>query len=253
VSGTTYYWRVNATNAFGTSAYSTVWSFGTAVSSGIAPVTLGSTAGFAILAGSKVTSVPASAITGNVGLSPAAGSNYVLTQPEVTGTIFTVNAAGPAGYVMDPTTLTTAKGDLTIAYQDARDRTPVPVGTFLNPGSAGDIGGMVLAPGLYKFTGSAFINSNVTLTGSATDVWIFQCATDLTVANNVHVILGGSAKAANIFWQVGTSAGLGTTVDFQGTIMADQSITVNSASTVHGRLLAFTAAVTLIQDAIILP
>ncbi|MFH0918836.1 MAG: ice-binding family protein [Fibrobacterota bacterium] len=225
-----------------------------AVSIPLVPVTLGSTANFAILAGSLVSNAPASTITGNIGLSPAAGSNitgFGLT--EVTGTIYTVDATGPAGSVSAASMLTTAQGDLTIAYNDAAERTPVPTGPFLNPGS-GNIGGLTLVPGLYKFTsGLSIAGSDVTLTGSATDVWIFQIAADLNVGTGIHVILAGGALAANIFWQVGTSATLGTTAVFKGTIMADQSISLNTGATLDGRALASIAAVTLASNTVTRP
>ena len=226
-------------------------AYSVAVSQPQPPVTLGAADGFAVLAGSLISSVPTSDITGDVGLSPASGSNITgLTSPEVTGTIYTVDAFGPAGSVADPILLTAAKGDLTIAYNDAAGRTPVPTGSFLNPGG-GNIGGLTLVSGLYKFTSAALITgSDVTLTGGATDVWIFQIAQTLTVGDDIEVILTGGALASNIFWQVGTSATLGTTSVFKGTIMADQSISLNNLATVEGRMLAFTGAVTLVSNTI---
>lgn len=219
-------------------------------------VNLRSTAGFAVLAGSLVSNVPTSAVTGNIGLSPATGGNITGFGPtEVTGTIYTVDASGPAGSVPAASTLTTAKGDLTLAYNDAAGRTPVPSGPFLNPDNgSGNIGGLTLAPGLYKFTSTVSITgSNLTLTGSATDVWIFQIASSLNVGNGIHVILAGGARAANIFWQVGTSATLGTTSVFKGTILADQSISLNTGASLEGRALASIAAVTLASSTITQP
>jgi len=142
-----------------------------AVSQPQPPVPLGTADGFAILAASLISNIPTSAITGDVGLSPASGSNITgLTSQEVTGTIYTVDASGPPGSVPDATLLTAAQGDLTIAYNDAAGRTPVPTGDFLNPGG-GNIGGLSLVSGLYKFTSSASITgSDVTLTGGATEV-----------------------------------------------------------------------------------
>ena len=103
---------------------------------------------------------------------------------------------------------------------------------------------MNLAPGLYKFTTTALITgSDVTLTGGPDDVWIFQCAQDLQLGSGIKVILAGGARASNVFWQVGTSAVLGTSSDFKGTIMADQAITMNTSSTIEGRALAFAAGV----------
>lgn len=219
-----------------------------------APINLGSTAKFAVLAGSLVSNIPSSAITGDIGLSPAAGSKITgFGSTEVTGTIFTADATGPAGSVTAASELTTAKGDLTIAYNDAAGRTPIPAGAYLNPG-AGNLGGMTLTAGLYKFTGGLSITgSDLTLTGNATDVWIFQIASNLTVGNGIKVILAGDAKAANIFWQVGTSATLGTTSAFKGTIMADQSISLNTGASLDGRALASIAAVTLASNTITRP
>jgi hypothetical protein len=124
----------------------------------------------------------------------------------------------------------------------------------LNPGS-GNLGGLTLSNGgLYKFTGAALISgSDLTLTGSATNVWIFQIASELTVDNGIQVILAGNAQASNIFWQVGTSAALGSTTIFEGTIMAHDSITFATGATLDGRALAQTAAVTLESTTITIP
>jgi len=215
-----------------------------------APVNLLSTSRFAILAETEITDVPPSAITGDVGLSPA-GRSYIsgLTSPEVAGSIYAASDGG-AVTVM----LTKAQGDLTIAYNDAAGRTPVPTGPFLNPGS-GNLGGLNLAPGLYKFTSGALLSgSDLTLTGtdSATNVWIFQIASTLTVDNGMHVILAGGAQASNIFWQVASYAALGTTTLFEGTIMAHDQITFATGATLDGRALAQTA-VTLQSTTITIP
>ena len=217
-------------------------------------VNLGSTAKFAVLAGSLISNIPGSAITGDVALSPAAGSMITgFGAKEITGTVYTVDQTGPAGSVPAASELTTAKGDLTIAYNDAAGRTPVPSGTFLNPG-AGNIGGLTLIPGLYKFTSTLSITgSDLTLTGGADDVWIFQITSNLNVGNGIKVTLAGEAQASNIFWQVGTSATLGTTSAFKGTILADQSISLNTGATLVGRALASTAAVTLASSTVTRP
>ena len=112
---------------------------------------------FVILAGSTVTGIPPVAIKGNVGLSPAAGSFITgFDGSNVDGILYVVDDNGPAGSVKNPTLLQTAKSDLTIAYNDAAGRTPVPTGDFLNPG-AGNMGGLSLVAGLYKFTSTAAI------------------------------------------------------------------------------------------------
>jgi Ice-binding-like len=218
------------------------------------PVNLRSVDPFVVLAGSLVSNIPGSAITGDIGLSPASGSNITgFGSLEVTGIVYTVDAGGPAGSIMATTDLTTAKSDLTLAYNDAAGRTPVPTGPFLNPG-AGNIGGLTLVPGLYKFTsGLSILGSSLTLQGEADDVWIFQIASDLVVANGIQVILSGGAQAANIFWQVGTSATLGTTSVFKGSILANQSISLNTGASLEGRALASIAAVTLASNVITKP
>ena len=216
------------------------------IASSIPALNLRSTSSFVILAGSTVTGIPPVSIKGNVGLSPAAGSLIVgFDGSNVDGILYVVDATGPAGSVQNASLLQTAKSDLTIAYNDAAGRTPVPTGSFLNPGG-GNIGGLNLVPGLYKFTSSAAITgSDVTLTGSATDVWIFQIGSSLNLGSGIKVILAGGAKAANIFWQVGTSATLGTFSSFKGTILADQSISLGTGASLDGRALAFGAAVTI--------
>ncbi|MCX5903233.1 MAG: ice-binding family protein [Proteobacteria bacterium] len=234
-----------------------VFAAGCEKGAGPDPVALGQASQFAVLAGYAITNVPASAITGNVGISPAAESFIAgfsqtdwtgyATSPQVTGSIYASDMADPT-----PAMLTQAKGDLTIAYNDAAGRTPVPTGPFLNPGD-GNLAGLDLVPGLYKFTGEAIATTDFTLTGGANDVWIFQIATALTISNGVQVTLAGGAKAKNIFWQVGTQAVLGTTVIFYGTIMADASVTMDTGATLNGRALAFTETIALDQNIITIP
>lgn len=206
-----------------------------------------STESFVILSGAGITTTGGGAILGDVGASPIAGSAIGVTCDQVSGTIYAVDASGPACAVIDANFLTTVKGDLTTAYNDAAGRTPIPSGPNLNPGltpGAGNIGGMTLAPGLYKFTTTALISgADVTLMGGPDDVWIFQCAQDLQLASGIKVILAGGARAENVFWQVGTSAVLDTFSVFKGTILADQSITMGTSSTIEGRALAFEAGV----------
>ena len=219
-----------------------------ALAAGPAPVDLRSAAHFTILAGATITTTGGGIINGDIGASPITGAAILLTQAQVHGIIYAVDAAGPAGSVIDPALLTTAKGDLTAAINDAAGRMPAPTGVFLNPElipGSGDFGGMTLVPGLYKFTGTASASDgNVTLTGGPDDVWIFQITGDLQIGAAVQIILAGGAQARNIFWQVGSSAVIGTFAVFKGTILAGQSITMNTTSAMDGRALAFTAGVT---------
>jgi hypothetical protein len=222
----------------------------------LAPVNLGSTASFAIVAASNVSNVPHSAVTGNIGLSPGTGAGITGFGPtEVQGTIYTVDASYPIPNVavINPAGLTQVKGDLTNAYNDAAGRQPAPTGNYLNPG-AGNLGGLKLGPGLYRFTGAAQVSgSDLTLNGTANDVWIFQISAGLSVAGGMRVMLEGGAQAANVFWQVGSSATLGVNSVMQGTILADQSITLATHATLNGRALARIGNVTLQMNTITRP
>ena len=208
----------------------------TVMAAGPATVNLRSTAHFTILAETQVTYPGAGTINGDVGLSPAAGTFLFIPQSQVIGTIYVVSAGGVslASQVVDPTLLTAAIGDMMTAYTDAAGRT-LPTATYATPG---EIGGLNLAPGLYKFNTTALISTDLTLTGGADDVWIFQIGTILTLGSGIKVTLAGGARAGNIFWQVGENAVLGTYSTFKGTIMAGTSITMDEGSTMEGRALA---------------
>jgi hypothetical protein len=249
---TMYYWRVAATNGDVTSDFSTAFTFTTwdSIPTGPAIVDLGMAADFAILAHTAVTNVPSSAVLGDVGLSPTSGSFIDLTEGEVTGTIYTVDASGPAGSVESPSMLTDAKGDLTDAYNDAAGRTVAPIGI------AGNIGGQTLYPGLYKSTGTLEISAgDLTLDGGGHDdaVWIFQIASSFNMTSDRKVFLTNGANAANIFWQVGSAATFGTTTVMKGTIMAGTQVTLATGATLDGQAMALTENVTLQQNVINLP
>ncbi|MBU4226550.1 MAG: DUF3494 domain-containing protein [Chloroflexi bacterium] len=204
---------------------------------------------FVILSKSGITNVPTSAITGDVGTSPITGAAISgLDCVEVTGTVYTVDATGPACRVEDATLLTLAVLDMQAAYTDAAGRT-LPDFTELG---AGDISGMTLAPGLYKWGTGVLITSGVTLSGGADDVWIFQIAGDLTVGNGAIVTLSGGAQAKNIFWQVAGQTTLGTTSKFKGIILCQTLIAMNTGASLDGRALAQTA-VTLDANAVTKP
>lgn len=220
---------------------------------GQAPVNLRSAASFTILAATAITTTGGGSIAGDVGLSPGGGAAMGVLDAQVVGKIYVVDAAGPSGSVIAPALLSVAKGHLSDAYDDAAGRLPVPTGAFLNPG-AGNMGGMTLGSGLYKFTTTAMITgADLTLTGGPDEVWIFQLAADLQVGNGRAITLAGGALARNIFWQVGTSAVIGTTAQFKGTILAHTSITMNTGSTLDGAALASNGAVTYNGSAGVLP
>ncbi|MDP9002431.1 MAG: ice-binding family protein, partial [Myxococcota bacterium] len=213
------------------------WSFTTSMCSQ-SPVVLGGAANFVVLAGSTVTNTGPTSLTGDLGVSP--GTAVTGFPP---GTVIGAQHAG------DPTS---AQGiaDLTTAYNDARGR------TLCSTSVAGNIGGLTLTPGLYTSTSSLAISSgDLTLDaqGDGSAVFIFQMASTLTTTAGRQVILSGGAKSTNVYWQVGTSATLGTTTIFQGTIMADQAITLNTGATLNGRALARIAAIALASNTIVKP
>ena len=202
------------------------------------PVDLGSAGNFTVLSKSGVTDVFKTSIDGNVGTSPITGAAIGLTCGEVNGIIYTVDAAGPLPCsVTDPTRLTAAVGDMEAAYNDAAGRT---LPDALNLG-AGEIGGLTLAPGLYKWGTDVSISKDVTLTGGPTDVWIFQIAGTLTEASAKNVTLAGGAQAKNVFWQSAGAVTIGTTAHFEGTIPTKTMIARKTKASITGRLLAQTA------------
>jgi hypothetical protein len=220
-----------------------VWTFTTtpAGAPGQMAVNLGTAGNYVILAKSAITDVPTSAIIGDIGLSPAAES-YITgfsqtdatgyaTSPQVTGFIYAANMAPPT-----PSNLTTAISNMLTAYTDAAGRL---FPNSLNLG-AGTLSGNTLSPGLYKWGSTVNITGDITITGSATDVWIFQMSGNLIMANGKQIILGGTAKAKNIFWQVAGQATLGTTSHFEGIILSKTAITLQTNATMNGRALAQT-------------
>jgi hypothetical protein len=202
------------------------------------PVALGTADNFAVLAGSSVTNTGPTSVTGDLGASP--GTSITGFPP---GTVVGTQHAGDA-------TAAQAVADLTTAYNDAAGRTLCAVTV------AGNLGGQTLGPGLYKSTSSLAISSgDLTLDaqGDATAVFIFQIASTLTTTSGRQIVLSGGAKATNVFWQVGTSATLGSASVFRGTLMADQSVTLNTGASLTGRALARIAGVTLDANPILKP
>ncbi len=234
---------------------------------GPAPVALGAAGNYVILTETGISTTGVTAITGDLGLSPAAAvyiTGFGALPVDVSGCFSTSSLVTGKVYAADysfathacatatsdtATILTTAVGNMLTAYTDAAGRTP----DYTELGT-GNISGMTLAPGTYKWSTGVLITSDVTLNGGPNDVWIFEIAQDVTVANGVKVVLAGGALPKNIFWQVagGTGVAIGTTAHMEGVILAAKAITVNTGATANGRLLAQTA-VTLNANAVTQP
>mmetsp|Transcript_32035 Transcript_32035/g.32670 ORF Transcript_32035/g.32670 Transcript_32035/m.32670 type:complete len:335 (+) Transcript_32035:54-1058(+) len=210
-----------------------------AIQSAPANVDLGAVESFAIVSKAGITDVPTSSVTGDVGTSPITGAAIGLLCSEITGIVYSVDAAGPSCRITNPSFLTTVIGDMGIAYTDAAAR----LNANTTELGAGNIGGMTLPPGVHKWSSALLIPATIYLSGPANATWIFQIAQTLTVASNVQVILSGGAKASHIFWQAAGSVILGTGSHFEGNILGKTSITLNTGASINGRLLAQTEVV----------
>jgi hypothetical protein len=206
-------------------------------------VELGSAKDYVILAKSAISATGVTSIVGDVGLSPADATyitGFGLSAPPttysssdlVTGKIWAPDYDAPT-----PVNLTTAVLDMQAAYTDAAGRV-LPDATELG---AGNIDGMTLSPGLYKWGTGVNVPNNVTLEGASTDVWIFQIGQDLLLGNGASVTLSGQAQPENVFWQVAGQATLGTTSSFQGILLSQTLIEFNTGATMTGRAFAQTA------------
>jgi hypothetical protein len=222
-----------------------VWNFTTSgTASSLATVNLGAAGNYVILAKTAINNNPGSAITGDLGLSPAATSyitGFALTNAtgyatstQVTGQIFAADMADPT-----PINMTTAVSNMITAYNDAAGR---PTPDFLELGT-GNIGGKTLTPGLYKWTTTVTVPSSVVISGGANDVWIFQISGDLTMSSAVNMTLTGGAQAKNIFWQVAGQVTVGTTAHAEGIVMSMTGVTFQTGASINGRILAQTAVI----------
>ncbi len=222
---------------------------------GPATVNLGKAGDFVILAKTGISTTGTTGIVGDIGVSPVVataitGFNLVLpadssfsTSAQVIGKVFAPDYANPT-----PVKMTTAISDMETAYTDGMGRS---LDAIVELG-AGNIGGMTLAPGLYKWSTGVTIPTDVTLSGSASDVWIFQIAQNLNISSATKVILSGGAKPENIFWVVAGQTTIGTTAVFNGNILDQTAIVLNTGAVLNGRALAQTA-VTLDSNAITIP
>lgn len=218
------------------------------------PVSLGAAGDYVILAKSAISTTGATAVVGNIGLSPASASfitGFGLSAPPTTFTSSTLVTGEVHASDYDeptPTDLTSAVSAMETAYTDAAGRT-LPDFTELG---AGNIDGLTLEPGLYKWGTGVTIPNGVTLSGDSNAVWIFQIGQDLNLGNGATVTLSGGAQADNVFWQVAGQATLGTTSDFSGILLCQTLIEINTGASVLGRAFAQTA-VTLDANAITQP
>lgn len=222
---------------------------------GPVPVVLGRAGTFAILSKAGISTVPNSVVVGDIGVSPISGnaftgfslamdaSNTFATSTQVIGRLLAANYAAPT-----PDELTTAITDMETAFIDAAGRA-LPVATELG---GGEIGGLTLAPGLYKWGTGVSISVDVTLMGGANDRWIFQIAGGLTMASAKRVILVGGARAENVFWQVFGAVEIGVSAQFSGVLICQTNISVRTGAAVLGRLLAQTG-ITLDQCSVTAP
>jgi hypothetical protein len=224
----------------------TTWTFttGDGVAAGPAPVNLGTAGNFVILAKSGIDTIPISLLTGNIGVSPIDStaitgfsltmdsSGQYSTSSQVVGQVFAADYGVPT-----PSNLTTAISNLETAFVDAAGRA-IPDFTEL---AGGDISGLTLEPGLYKWGTSVLISTDVTLNGGPDDVWIFQIGGAITQATGVQVILAGGARPQNIFWQAFGAVAIGADAHFEGIVLSQTEITLSTGATMNGRLLSQTA------------
>jgi len=230
------------------------------LAAGPAAVNLGSAGNFVILAKTGVSTVPNSIVTGNIGVSPAArvGLTGWSLIAEPTDTYFTSAQVVAPGklYAADnvggatSANLTTAVLDMQTAYTAAMS--PSPTSAATTDVGAGTVTGLTLVPGVYRWGSNVTIPTDLTLSGAADDVWIFQITGNLDISPATKVVLAGGAQASNIFWVVAGQTTIGTTAVFNGNILDQTAIVLNTGATLNGRALA-QSAVTLDASTVTVP
>jgi hypothetical protein len=232
------------------------------VCNGSSCVNLGTAGNYVILAQTGVSSIPSSPVTGNIGLSPAARTFLtgwsLISEPtdtsfgssQVTGRLFAAdNVGGPTS-----ANLTTAVADMGTAYTVAAGLSSAGGGLITACPGTGILDGLTITPGVYTCSVglSIGVGTNVTLFGSATDVWVIRTTQGINQAAATQVILAGGALAKNVFWQSAGTVTVGANAIMQGVILAKTNIVMGTGATENGRLLAQTA-VTLDQNTITQP
>jgi LPXTG-motif cell wall-anchored protein len=226
--------RTRTLTTFGVIAVVGIWGIASAGMAQAAsvqngPIGLGTAQTYGTLAGSAITNTGPTTVNGDLGVSPGSSISGFTGAPDGTnvGAVHDNDAAALQ-----------AQNDLTTAYNNAAGLTPSSSGLA-------ELSGMSLTPGVYS-GGALSLSDNGTLTlagTSASSIWVFQAASSLTIGSATHIIITGGATACNVFWQVGSSASIGTSAQFVGTVMAAQSITAATGATISGRLLANTITV----------
>ncbi len=219
-----------------------------------AAVNLGTAGGFSILAKTGISTTGSTSVVGDIGVSPAEATyitGFALTLPSAsafsTSALVTGNVYAPSYANPTPANLTTAVLDMQNAYTDGMSHAP-----DVTELGAGNVGGLTLVPGVYKWGTDVTVPVDVTLSGGANDVWIFEIAQNLTVSSGAKIVLSGGAQASNVFWIVAGQTTIGTTAVFNGTILDQTAIVLNTGATLNGRALAQTA-VTLDANAVTKP
>jgi hypothetical protein len=205
-------------------------------------VNLGTADDYVILTKTGISTVPTSAITGNIGVSPIAataitgfglildsGGQFSLAS-QITGQAFAADYGGPTA-----TALTVAVGDMEIAYADAFSRAPTT--TYLETEPV-DIGSTTLTTGVYSFSGDIKIGSSITFSGTSTDVFIVQTTGSLFQAADTRVNFSDGALAKNVFWQVAEKVKVGNTAHMAGVLLVKENVLFMTGSSLNGRVLA---------------
>jgi hypothetical protein len=204
----------------------------------VAPLSLGAAGNYVLLANTTITNTGLSIITGNIGLYP--GTSITGFPPGISfGTVDINNSAA-----------SNAQAELIFAYNQAASLVP---NTILSAAIYTTTSNQILTPGIYSIGTALQINGNLVLSGNVNSVFVFQVGSTLTTAVGSNIVLLGGVNPANVYWQVGTSATLGTSSVLNGVLLANISVSTNTSAVVNGRLFAINGAITLDTNNITAP